>query len=506
MRRLTLITVGIFFCFGLQLFVAPAKALADVYIAQVASGSGNGSSCSNAEPYTFFNLSSNWGSGKPIAPGSTVHLCGTFTGTAGEELLIAQGSGTSGSPITIHFESGALLTAPYWSASGAINIGSKSYITIDGGTNGAIQNTANGTSPTYQYQQQSRGIYAASCTGCIVQNITIANLYVHNSMSDTSINQQAVNCVYYNNSTNVTINNMTCHDAGWAVTGPATNLTLENSNIYNCDHGLAFGANTNVGGLDIHNNHIHDFANWDTTNNAYHHDYLHLWNNGSGTFITSAVIYNNMFDGVFGNCCTTAHIYLEYNIEDVWIFNNTFIESSADATGRIGIEMAANGGGFVGKNNYVLNNYFSMGAHNSGNPIFAHDGQSGLVSENNIVIGGQYDTSVEGGSSISVIDYNLYDDLYKDYGNLTTFQWLTNSPTHDFATWKSQCHCDAHSLLDTNAQINVDSNGVPQSGSAAFNNGTNLTSLATGTHAPLSKDKNGSARPSTGPWTIGAYN
>lgn len=506
MQRLLLIAVGLLCCAGLLLVALPARAASAIYIAQVASGSGNGSSCSNAEPYTFFNLSSNWGSGKAIAPGTTVHLCGTFTGTAGQELLIAQGSGTSSSPITVLFESGAILTAPYWSINGAINIGGQSYITIDGGANGLIENTANGTSPTYQYQQVTRAIFAENCTGCTVQNITISNLYVHTSTSDSAINQQQVNCIAFNNSSNFTVNNMTCHDAGWALTGPGNNFTLENSNIYNADHGLAFGANTNVGGISIHNNHIHDFSKWDTTNDAYHHDYIHLWNNGSGTFITSAVIYNNTFDGDFGNCCTTGYIYLEYNIENVAIFNNIFIESSADATGRIGVYFAANGSQFSGKNNSVLNNFFSMGAHNGGNPIFSESGESGLKVENNIAIGGQFDISLLGGTTISTVDYNLYDDLFTDYGDLNTFQWNSDASTHVFSTWKTECACDAHSMLDTHSVINVNSSGVPQSGSPAINNGANLTSLATGTLAPLAKDKNGSPRPTTGNWTIGAYN
>jgi hypothetical protein len=370
-----------------------------------------------------------------------------------------------------------------------------------------------------QTSSRVEAFYAEGCTGCTVQNITIANLYVHNTTSDTSINQQAVNCVSFDNSTNVTINNMTCHDAGWAITGPANNLTIENSDIYNCDHGLAYGANANGNTVIIHNNHIHDFANWDTTNDAYHHDYLHFWNNGSNTFTTGVVIYNNTFDGVFGNCCTTAYIYLEYNTEGVTIFNNTFIESTADATGRVGIWLSANGSGYAGKSNAIYNNYFSMGAHNGGNAIFASDGQTGLISENNIAIGGQYDTSIVGGSmpgttcsnqnlskASTCVDYNLYDDLYTDYGDLNIFQWQSDASTHSFSTWKSECGCDPDSLFNTNAKIDVNSSGVPQSGSVAINAGTNLTSIATGALAPLAKDKNGNARPTSGHWTIGAYN
>ena len=62
----------------------------DFYIAQNAAGSNNGTSCANAFAYRFFNNAANWGSGATqIGPGTTVHLCGTFNGAAGQQLLVA---------------------------------------------------------------------------------------------------------------------------------------------------------------------------------------------------------------------------------------------------------------------------------------------------------------------------------------------------------------------------------------------------------------------------------
>ena len=55
-----------------------------------------------------------------------------------------QGSGTSGNPITILFQPNAVMTSPAWPSSGAINVGGNGYITVDGGSNGIIQDTANG--------------------------------------------------------------------------------------------------------------------------------------------------------------------------------------------------------------------------------------------------------------------------------------------------------------------------------------------------------------------------
>src|SRR5437867_2711294 len=66
---------------------------ANIYIAQVATGLDDGSSCANAHAVTFFNTAGNWGVGaSQIGAGTTVHLCGTIT-----TQLIAQGNGASGS-------------------------------------------------------------------------------------------------------------------------------------------------------------------------------------------------------------------------------------------------------------------------------------------------------------------------------------------------------------------------------------------------------------------------
>ena len=65
-----------------------------LYIAQALSGTADGSSCVNAKAVGFFNNAVNWGTGAgQIGPGTTVHLCGTFTGTAGSTMLTFQGSG-----------------------------------------------------------------------------------------------------------------------------------------------------------------------------------------------------------------------------------------------------------------------------------------------------------------------------------------------------------------------------------------------------------------------------
>lgn len=499
------------------IFLAVSAKANDIYITQ--SGGGGGTSCTDSQGVTYFNTSGNWGSGKPIGPGTTVHLCGTFTGTAGTTMLTFQGSGASGSPITVHFETGALLTSPYWASGngsapggGAIDLNGQGYLVVDGGSNGVIQDTDNGSlctispkpSPCFNNARNSLGISAVNAHDVTVKNLTIQNMYVHTSPNDNTLNIYSDGCVDVLGGNNITIDHITAHDVHWCFTGAANNLTISNSEVYNADHGVAFGANTNVGGLSIHNNHFHDFANWDTTNDAYHHDYIHLWNHTSGTALTGGVIYNNTFDGVFGNCCTTGFIFLEESIQNIDIFNNTFIESGSDTGGRIGVWLA--GETIGGKNNALYNNFFATSvSHTAGNSIYSESNETGLSIENNIDMGAQYDIGLNAGSYLSIADHNLYDDIYTDYGELNIFQWNGDSPTHSLATWQSECACDANSTLATKTVINVDSTGKPQPGSPAIGKGANLNSIATGALAPLAFDKNGVARPTTGNWDIGAY-
>src|ERR1700722_3909463 len=131
------------------ILTAGFSAASDIYVAQNAAGGNTGTDCADAHAASWFNSSSNWGSSfGQIGPGTTVHLCGTFNAPAGSSgYLTFPGSGNSSNPITLLFESGAVLTAPYWGGNGAIQASGVSNVTVDGGSNGVIEATANG-SPT----------------------------------------------------------------------------------------------------------------------------------------------------------------------------------------------------------------------------------------------------------------------------------------------------------------------------------------------------------------------
>jgi hypothetical protein len=418
--------------------------------------------------------------------------------------LAVHGNGTSASPITIKFETNAVLTAPYWSAQGTINLNGRSYIVIDGGTNGLIKNTANGTGRGNA--QDSRAIYASSCTSCTVKNLTIADLYVRTSVSDLAVTQSAINCVYWLHSDNMTITHVTCHDAGWAFAGNGNNFTLSFCNLYNVDHGLAFGAAGTNSGFSIHDNHIHDYVNWDSTTNAYHHDGLHIWGRDGG-IATNGVIYNNVFDGDSGQNIT-AHIYLQDSIRNVAVYNNVFLVPSNRTMQALwfnGLTTAGLLPGGPATGNSAYNNFIRAGAHRSGTSIFV-TAQNNFTAVNNIMLGGLADISVQAGGSLSSagINNNIYEDLVADAGSFNSFGYQGRS-YRDLASWQAVCHCDSHSKMAPAAKINVSSLGQILSGSVAISAAANLLNISSGTLSALSKDKVGAVRQQSGNWDAGAY-
>src|SRR5665213_4117606 len=80
---------------------------ADIYVAQTAQGANTGADAADAHSLAWLNNFTSWGTGtNQVGAGVTVHLCGTLTNT-----LTIGGSGSAGSPITIHFEPHAKFSA-----------------------------------------------------------------------------------------------------------------------------------------------------------------------------------------------------------------------------------------------------------------------------------------------------------------------------------------------------------------------------------------------------------
>ena len=310
----------------------------------------------------------------------------------------------------------------------------------------------------------------------------------------------------FNNSNNLTINHLTCHDAGWGAAGYGNNFTLANSEIYRVDHGLAFGAVGVLSGFWIHDNHIHDYTNWDNTTNIYHHDGLHLWGQNGGV-VTNGAIYNNLFDGDPG-VNITAHVYLQDSIRNVTVFNNVFTVPSNRGLnvlwfqGKTGTTPLP-GGSATGNSAY--NNFIRGGSHSRGAALNVV-AQFGFTAFNNVLMGGTWNIGITDGGSLSStgINNNVYQDLLADAGDYNSFG-LQGKSFHDLTSWRAACHCDSNSKLVPASKINASSAGQLLAGSAAISAASNLIHMSTGALTALSRDKVGAFRPTTGNWDAGAY-
>ena len=484
----------------------------DVYIAQSAPGSANGSNCSNAYAASFFNTTTNWGTGAgKIGPGITVHVCGTITGTANTTVLSFHGSGTSGNPITLLFELGAVVQAPYFASSvggttaGGISMGSGlSYLVVDGGTNGAVQNTANGSSLIYQ--RASTGVVGMNCSNCTVRNLTIANIYV-NVSGDGKLGDNSVARALDITGSHWVVNNNTIHDCGWCLVefynNGDTDYQIYGNQIYNFGHGWALAtsiigaATTNIA---FHDNYVHDTSNWDAPGCPFHQDGLHVFG-VTGSSIAGFYFYNNYVWGNWGSC-PTGMIYIEGGgLTNQYWWNNVFI---------VGLPAIENTNGWVGifgsSGSEVVSFYDNtiIGPNANNNGLCLKITGNGALTANNNLIHNCGDPIYVDSSRPVAVDYNFYGA--NNGGN--AFVW-NDSFKGSLTNWRAACACDTHSVQNSSPQLNLD--GSPQSTSPAVGTGANLTSIAAGALASLSSDTTrgntrvATARPSNGSWASGAY-
>lgn len=170
--------------------------MSDIYYAATAVGANNGTSCAAAYAYNDatngLNTSGVW------VAGNTLHICGTITFSANANAITSAGSGSSGNPIIIKFETGAVLSAPAWNDSDGGVVITHNYVTIDGGLNdglpnGIIESTANGTqgntaclngSCSVQYNSS---VIQMSGTYNICQNLNVTHTYMHTTYTAPAV-------------------------------------------------------------------------------------------------------------------------------------------------------------------------------------------------------------------------------------------------------------------------------------------------------------------------------
>jgi hypothetical protein len=481
-----------------------AMRASDIYVAQNAVGANNGTGCSNAHAISWANSSINWGIGSgQIGPGTTVHLCGTVTGAAGSTAFAFHGSGTSASHITLKFESGAQLNAPYWSSKGAINCSNQSYTTVDGGTNGLIQNTANGT--RLANHQTSTGFYGSNCTNSEVKNLTVQNIYVNQGSTSSATDTAGANTadiLFIGNSTNSKVDYNKVSQAKTGIqfamdpNGDASNCQIFNNSVSDMDWGINIGGGDTGDtsrGCAIHNNTITNWTNWQFPTSAYHQDGIMLFNYASGSATLQVNVYDNYIHGDLGVGSPTGFVYCAQNVSCM-LFNNLLINTGHVIYGIAWLDTHL--GGDKAYNNVIVGNNSNDFAFTLGTSTATNVNSKDVI-ENNIVIGvgvGIHDYSTLT-SDISISNHNVWRN-----SSGGPVQMATNDSSYmTFASWQ-QHGFDANS---TSANPNLNGSFHVGAGSSAINLGANLESLGV---SALDQDMALSPRPATGAWTAGAYN
>ncbi len=459
----------------------------DIYVAQTAAGSDNGTSAGNAHSLAWLNTGANWGGGAgEVDPGDTVHLCGTFTGTA-----IFQTSGTTGNLITFVFESGAKFSAVHWNQAGAngnaaIFADTKSYIKVDGGVNGFIEATANGTALANQLD--CHGVrFNGDQIGNMVCNLVVSNLYQRTASSTTDANNICNGIYLFSGAIqSCVVSNVTTVNAGSGVALFLSNGSSTNTVTRCAISKHAVGLNVGSTGVNVTNDTLivsyNAFSNdltW-SGNAAIHQDNAHIFFTQSGSLGKNVFVYGNSFTGNLGTN-PTGLLYLEGYGSGALVYNNLFFHDTfSGGTGDLTVK------GFHGArvhNNTFVNN---TPGGNTAIGLTEWTGFDQASFTNNIIVDYNYvffDSTTEGGgTAVSAADYNII------YPNTQLFRYGGVSG-HTYADWIATGK-NAHGVT---SNPNLDGNYKLVTGSSAIGAGAPL--------AEFSTDRDGDARGSL--WDIG---
>jgi hypothetical protein len=473
-------------------------ATSSVYISQSGAGAQTGADCADAKPVSFFNNGANWGA--PIAPGTTVHLCGTFNAPVGaNSYLRFQGSGISGSPITLFWEPGAIVQSPvFGSVGGAIDINGQSWVVLDGGANGIVQNTANGTGLA---NRSASTLVRGVGSNNVIKNLSLLNVYVH-LVGDAS--GGTTYGILARGTSNLTIgpnNTFTQADVGllFEWDGGESNLVITGNHWSGVNQDIEMGPTTvgaTMTNVQVDHNDATNWVNWDEPGNGYHHNFFHPFTNVSGaSLIGTLQIYDNTSGGNMGSHATSM-IFIENNnggtggsMGSWYIFNNTFDKTNANVPTSSGIVTVMPPNGFFYNN--TVRDAGGTGA-NAYNSFHAMSGASGWTLKNNVFQGGAY--MVYNEASTIFANDNDY------YGSPSGTPWIMgNKFESSLSSWQSDCSCDALAIT-ANPLLNPDM--TIGAASPANSAGANLSNIGM---TALDFDKAGIPRPSSGGWSIGAY-
>ena len=240
----------------------------------------------------------------PYVAGDTVHFVGTFT-----NVWNPTNSGTLGNPITFKWESNAnwtmpTITGPYTGV--MIDLENHHDLVFDGGVNGKIQLTDNGTPGSFTYNNQCVAIGGNSyASGGNCYNITIQNLSIHNFYQRTTNNVGGYGACTFLIGSGCTYSNLNLGEANGLLIHNYTpvvssNLTIVNCTFTNYNIGIQMScgpsSNPIIYNVNISHNNFQCGDMWQTYDGGelgLHRNAFHLFNeSGSGTGNYSGYVSN----------------------------------------------------------------------------------------------------------------------------------------------------------------------------------------------------------------------
>lgn len=506
----------------LLLTALPASA-ATIYVAQASAGANTGANCANARAVSSL-AAGDW------TAGNAIHLCGTITST-----ISSQGNGSSGNVISVIFETGASITVSACGTNGCIGLNGASWILVDGGTtcgyvagadvacNGLISATGEGSGIG---NSDSVGVYTRGGSSHIeIRNLEIKGMYVHtcpnSSCNDT--NPTGNNYAIWDNGSSNTFHNLILHDAeaGWKAETGTNNSSLYNSQLYNLNwsafwSGPATNTPDNVTQNSAHDNDMHDWANWDTTSDTFHHDgCFAAGNNNLANGISHISCYNNYIHGsisdptacasVGSGSCMTAPIYMNDG-NNFQAYNNRIINLTSGQYVNNGF-ITFQSFGTLDASDGIWDNTI-IGTNGAGGYCISVRGDASMDLRNNVLSACNqlFNATISPNTTFTHLDFNSYQN------SSLTNAWQCGSNTYStLAAWKvatpngATCNASAEaSSQATTSSLGLNSLAVPQPGSILISFGTCLGGLSI---TPLNSDAAGNARPACATlWDAGALN
>ena len=336
-------------------------------------------------------------------------------------------------------------------------------------------------------------------------NLTFSNFHLQNvGLLNTADRFKAV-VIFESQNLDFSHNIVDC--ACWigVIYGTQTAGTLQNINIHDnevSNAGMAIVVSTGAPGsvldnVQIHDNTIHDLGS--KIGDWVHGDGIHVWGGADDTqYVSNLKIYNNLFYGKFARSFSnsggmTAYIFIEHATTGALIYNNVASSSDPPQQPVFGALIMIDGHATRGGGHLIANNTVRGTPKGSNATVLLYNSPNSSI-KNNIFAGMSeaYIAMDRLTTQGTAVDYN---DPWTTSPSIMVGEW----PDYTKFAWKTwraagnDLHGIAHDPLFLSP---TDSHLQPAS--PCKRAGANLSLF-------FSTDKDGHPRPSSGPWSIGAY-